>query len=199
MLSFRRLEAVRLEAYSSLETAPQKSMTWVTKVSGSGFNIQGLRAAGQVWVSPVRPRVIEAMLSFRRLEAVRLEAYSSLETARCFAALAHLPNLGHLDLRLSGSLYALQDNLDALASLARCSRLVRLHHHLNSPRNLPRRPHSKVACMQHPRPSSLSMVPLTLLSQDRPTWGGQRTTFQQKHPVSNTFKLPPGHRALVNL
>ena len=75
-------------------------------------------------MSPVRPRVIEAMLSFRRLEAVRLEAYSSLETARCFSALAHLPDLAHLDLRLSGSLYALQDNLDALAALARCSRLV---------------------------------------------------------------------------
>ena len=115
MLSFRRLEAVRLEAYSSLEVLG----FWRWEFRGCA------RSAGQVWVSPVRPRVIEAMLSFRRLEAVRLEAYSSLETARCFAALAHLPNLGHLDLRLSGSAYALQDNLDALASLARCSRLVR--------------------------------------------------------------------------
>ena len=87
------------------------------------------RAVGrvQVWVSPVRPRVIEALLSFGRLEAVRLEAYSSLETARCFCALRHLPLLTHLDLRLSGSSFALDDNLEALASLAACSRLVRAH------------------------------------------------------------------------
>ncbi|CAL8468747.1 g8287 [Coccomyxa elongata] len=80
----------------------------------------------EVWVSPVRPRVIEALLSFGRLEAVRLEAYSSLETARCFCALRHLPLLTHLDLRLSGSSFALDDNLEALASLAACSRLVSL-------------------------------------------------------------------------
>lgn len=78
----------------------------------------------QVWVSPVRPRVVEALLSFQRLSAVRLEAYSSLETARCFSALQHLPCLQHLDLRLSGSSFALDDNLEALASLASCSRLV---------------------------------------------------------------------------
>ena len=75
-------------------------------------------------MSPVRPRVIEALLSFRKLEAVRLEAYSSLETACCFSALKHLPELTHLDLRLSGSHYALADNLDALQSLAKCPRLV---------------------------------------------------------------------------
>lgn len=75
-------------------------------------------------MSPVRPRVIEALLSFSRLEAVRLEAYSSLETARCFCALRHLPLLQHLDLRLSGSSFALDDNLEALASLAACSRVV---------------------------------------------------------------------------
>ena len=80
--------------------------------------------AAQVWVSPVRPMVIEALLSFTKLEAVRLEAYSSLETACCFAALKHLPALTHLDLRLSGSHYALADNLDALHSLAKCLRLV---------------------------------------------------------------------------
>ena len=79
----------------------------------------------QVWVSPVRPRVIEALLSFTRLEAVRLEAYSSLETACCFSALKHLPALTHLDLRLSGSHYALEDNVEALHSLAKCLRLVR--------------------------------------------------------------------------
>jgi hypothetical protein len=79
-------------------------------------------------VSPVRPRVIEAMLSFAQLEAVRLEAYSSLETARCFAALQHLPKLAHLDLRLSGSVFALEDNLEALACLACCSRLVCCSH-----------------------------------------------------------------------
>ena len=79
----------------------------------------------QVWVSPVRPRVIEALLSFTRLEAVRLEAYSSLETACCFSALKHLPALTHLDLRLSGSHYALADNVDALHSLAKCLHLVR--------------------------------------------------------------------------
>lgn len=78
-------------------------------------------------MSPVRPRVIEALLSFGRLEAVRLEAYSSLETARCFCALRHLPLLTHLDLRLSGSSFALDDNLEALTSLAACSRLVRSH------------------------------------------------------------------------
>ena len=78
----------------------------------------------QVWVSPVRPMVIEALLSFTKLEAVRLEAYSSLETACCFSALKHLPALTHLDLRLSGSHYALADNLDALHSLAKCLRLV---------------------------------------------------------------------------
>ena len=72
----------------------------------------------------MRPRVIEALLSFRRLEAVRLEAYSSLETACCFSALRHLPALSHLDLRLSGSHYALADNVDALHSLAKCPRLV---------------------------------------------------------------------------
>ena len=80
--------------------------------------------AAQVWVSPVRPMVIEALLSFTKLEAVRLEAYSSLETACCFSALKHLPALTHLDLRLSGSHYALADNLDALHSLAKCLRLV---------------------------------------------------------------------------
>ena len=83
------------------------------------------RARAQVWVSPVRPRVIEALLSFTRLEAVRLEAYSSLETACCFSALKHLPALTHLDLRLSGSHYALGDNVEALHSLAKCLRLVR--------------------------------------------------------------------------
>ena len=87
----------------------------------------GVAAPKQVWVSPVRPRVVEAMLSFKRLEAVRLEAYSSLETARCFGALQHLPNLAHLDLRLSGSVFALEDNLEALASLALCTGLVRLN------------------------------------------------------------------------
>ena len=86
-----------------------------------------VRARAQVWVSPVRPRVIEALLSFTRLEAVRLEAYSSLETACCFSALKHLPALTHLDLRLSGSHYALADNVDALHSLAKCLRLVRPH------------------------------------------------------------------------
>lgn len=79
----------------------------------------------QVWVSPVRPRVIEALLSFTALESVRLEAYSSLETACCFSALKHLPALTHLDLRLSGSHYALADNVDALHSLAKCLKLVR--------------------------------------------------------------------------
>ncbi|CAL5221478.1 g3677 [Coccomyxa viridis] len=80
----------------------------------------------EVWVSPVRPRVIEALLSFTRLEAVRLEAYSSLETACCFSALKHLPALTHLDLRLSGSHYALGDNVEALHSLAKCLRLETL-------------------------------------------------------------------------
>ena len=83
-----------------------------------------LYMAAQVWVSPVRPMVIEALLSFTKLKAVRLEAYSSLETACCFSALKHLPALTHLDLRLSGSHYALADNLDALHSLAKCLRLV---------------------------------------------------------------------------
>ena len=92
----------------------------------SGETAEGDRARAQVWVSPVRPRVIEALLSFTRLEAVRLEAYSSLETACCFSALKHLPVLTHLDLRLSGSHYALADNVDALHSLAKCPRLVRL-------------------------------------------------------------------------
>jgi hypothetical protein len=79
----------------------------------------------QVWVSPVRPRVIEALVAFTQLRAVRLEAYSSLETARCFSALQHLPLLQHLDLRLSGSSFAMDDNLEALASLSNCSCLVR--------------------------------------------------------------------------
>ena len=92
----------------------------------SGETAEGDRVRAQVWVSPVRPRVIEALLSFTRLEAVRLEAYSSLETACCFSALKHLPVLTHLDLRLSGSHYALADNVDALHSLAKCPRLVRL-------------------------------------------------------------------------
>ena len=86
--------------------------------------VSEMTVRSQVWVSPVRPRVIEALLSFRKLEAVRLEAYSSLETACCFSALKHLPELTHLDLRLSGSHYALADNLDALQSLAKCPRLV---------------------------------------------------------------------------
>ena len=121
----------------------------------------------QVWVSPVRPRVIEALLSFTRLEAVRLEAYSSLETACCFSALKHLPALTHLDLRLSGSHYALADNVDALHSLAKCLRLVRprscpwhavLIHHQNIP--------VLVACLETIRPIEPTCAASPSLSLD---------------------------------
>ncbi|EIE22289.1 RNI-like protein [Coccomyxa subellipsoidea C-169] len=128
-------------ALSSLTALTRLAISTLTRLQDLRLKVREIDADGvaalqtlrdlrsldlEVWVSPVRPRVIEALLSFTRLEAVRLEAYSSLETARCFCALRHLPRLAHLDLRLSGSSFALDDNLEALASLSACSKLASL-------------------------------------------------------------------------
>ncbi|KAK9844038.1 hypothetical protein WJX81_002646 [Elliptochloris bilobata] len=77
----------------------------------------------EVWLTPATASLLTVLTALTSLRAVRLEAYAINDIKCCAQVLRKLPLLTHVDLRLSGSVGAADATLDAVRSLALCSRL----------------------------------------------------------------------------